>query len=107
MTNVRAVTFGNVPFNGSTRLLFTALAFVQGVLLAQNGPFMSDPVFGMSYDTRKVHFESAPAWLRERCQGLPEKSCGYTPPGRSDERSSSSCPTVSLRSPALGELCKG
>ena len=35
---------------------------------------MGDPVFGMTYDIRKVHFDLAPTVVRTRCRGLPDKT---------------------------------
>lgn len=39
---------------------------------AQGKPLMSDPVFGISYDPSKVHFEAAPSRTSRLCPGLRE-----------------------------------
>ncbi len=40
----------------------------------QTTPTMSDPVFGMTYDTREVHFDLAPTLVRRQCRELPGKT---------------------------------
>lgn len=41
-----------------------------GVLAAQPLGSMEDPLFGISYDTQKVHFESVPVSLVKQCSEL-------------------------------------
>jgi hypothetical protein len=50
----------------SSCLLIITISVVQ----AQPRSLMGDPVFGMTYDTRKVHFENAPAKISQLCRDL-------------------------------------
>jgi hypothetical protein len=56
------------------RGLVAVIAAAVGGAFCQTPQMMSDPVFGMTYDTRKVHFDLAPTLVRIQCRGLPDKT---------------------------------
>jgi len=54
-----------LPFIVANSVVALALSALMGH--AQSRWYMADPVFGIGYDIRKVHFERAPAILEKAC----------------------------------------
>src|ERR1700682_3185903 len=55
----------------TSRWTFYVILFCfAAAVMAQTQKSMTDPLFGISYDPEKVHFEGMPPVLAEKCRGL-------------------------------------
>src|ERR1700678_4573000 len=51
---------------------FIGFVFLSLVCVANAQPPGSDPIFGMEFDAKTIHFEQAPASIAQHCEGLKE-----------------------------------